>query len=136
MKLASKRIAILVVVVAIIAVGAYALVSSPYFQGEKVPQLKPNKEFKIDIRIYESGSFSLKEIKVNKGDVVALHLTAVDVTHGFKIEGYDVDAGVLVPGKTKTVVFVADKPGHFTFFCTIVCSAQHDLQKGALVVEG
>lgn len=126
-----KTIAIAAIVLAA-AGGAYLLLSSPFQAGS---ELKPTREFTIEVRIYESGSFNPKEIKVKRGEIVALHLRAIDVPHGFKIEGYDLDPGLLKPGSTKTVIFKADKPGHFDFFCTVVCSAQHDLQRGALIVE-
>ena len=39
------------------------------------------------------------------------------------------------PGETKTIEFVASKPGVFPFYCTNFCSALHQEMQGYLLVK-
>jgi nitrous-oxide reductase len=77
-------------------------------------------------------------IQVKQGDKVVIHLTNIDldedITHGFGINNYDINMEVQ-PGETKTVTFIADKPGTFPFYCTNFCSALHQEMSGYLLVE-
>lgn len=122
----------LYIILAAVVVAAGALLYQSMSPGQ-IPRVGA-REFTVEIRIFEDGSFSLKRITVNKGETVVLHLKAIDAVHGFRVEGYTEDSGPIAPGKTKTMTFVADRPGTFTFICTVVCSPLHPEQKGQLVV--
>jgi nitrous-oxide reductase len=82
--------------------------------------------------------FNPEHIAVNEGDEVILHITNVerarDATHGFAIEGYNVNLS-LEPGESNTVKFTADEPGVFPFYCSEFCSALHLEMMGYLLVE-
>jgi len=82
--------------------------------------------------------FNPEHIAVNEGDEVVLHITNVerarDATHGFAIEGYNVNLS-LEPGESNTVKFTADEPGVFPFYCSEFCSALHLEMMGYLLVE-
>lgn len=78
--------------------------------------------------------FTPSTITVNKGDTVQLNLSSEDVPHGFALSAFNVSE-TLTPGKTKTVEFVADQAGTFTFSCNIVCGAGHSGMSGQLIVE-
>ncbi len=82
--------------------------------------------------------FNPEHITVNEGDEVILHITNVerarDATHGFAIEGYNVNLS-LEPGEASTVKFTADEPGVFPFYCSEFCSALHLEMMGYLLVE-
>lgn len=82
--------------------------------------------------------FTPDVIEVNEGDHVTIHVTNIDqepdITHGLGISLYDIAIGV-DPGQTKTVSFVADKPGVYTFYCTDFCSALHQEMSGFLLVK-
>jgi len=43
---------------------------------------------------------------------------------------------VIDPGETKTIKFVADKPGVFPYYCANFCSALHQEMQGYLLVKG
>lgn len=48
----------------------------------------------------------------------------------------DYDINIVVdPGETKTVEFVADKPGVYAYYCTNFCSALHQEMQGYLLVK-
>ena len=72
---------------------------------------------KVTVKITsQAPAFSLREFKVKKGDEVTLILTNLDkiedLTHGFAIPNYNVNF-IVNPLETKSVTFIADKPGVF-----------------------
>lgn len=111
--------------------------------GEK-PQ---DRTFIIKARQY---SFDPEVIKVNKGDKVTIKLVSEDVTHGFYLEGYDLDAKVRPenpffwvrnPSKSKEyreaneIKIVADKTGKFRYRCSITCGSMHPFMQGEMIVR-
>jgi nitrous-oxide reductase len=82
--------------------------------------------------------FTPEIIEVEQGDQVVVHLTnlerAQDQTHGFTVSKYNVH-GSFEPGETSSIVFVADQPGVFPYYCTEFCSALHLEMEGYLLVR-
>ncbi len=89
-------------------------------------------------------------IRVNKGDRIALRLKAKDVTHGFFLEGYDLDAKarpempsfwVRRPSTgedyrtVNEIRFVANREGKFRYRCSVTCGTMHPFMQGELIVE-
>ena len=74
-------------------------------------------------------------IRAKAGQPVRLRLTSKDVTHGFLLPDFGIDAGPVSPGEFVTVEFVPDKSGTFKFYCNILCSPRHGSMTGRLVVE-
>lgn len=83
-------------------------------------------------------NFEPNRIEVNQGDHVTVHLTNIEQTtdelHGWGLVDYDINI-VVDPGETKTVEFVADKPGVYAYYCTNFCSALHQEMQGYLLVK-
>ncbi len=77
-------------------------------------------------------------IEVDQGDIVVINLFTDDVSHGIYIEGYDVKADLILgegmPSNV-TVKFKADRPGVFTFRCTVTCGPFHPFMTGKLIVR-
>ncbi|SOY44016.1 Nitrous-oxide reductase [Cupriavidus taiwanensis] len=82
--------------------------------------------------------FSLREIKLKRGDEVTLILTNLDkiedLTHGFAIPKYNINF-IVNPQETASVTFVADKPGVFWCYCTHFCHALHLEMRSRVIVE-
>lgn len=96
-----------------------------------VPTATPQERtFRIDARQY---AYSPSELKVNPGDTVTIQLVSADVVHGLYVDGYDV-AIEADPGQTKTLTFIADKPGSFRFRCNVTCGAMHPFMIGKFTV--
>lgn len=78
------------------------------------------------------------KIEVNQGDKVTIHLTNIEQTtdelHGFGLLEYNINV-VVDPGETKTVEFIASKPGVYAYYCTNFCSALHQEMQGYLIVN-
>lgn len=78
------------------------------------------------------------KIEVNQGDRVVIHMTNIEQTtdelHGFGLLEYNINV-VVDPGETKTVEFVANKPGVYAYYCTNFCSALHQEMQGYLIVK-
>ncbi|MBI2437528.1 MAG: cupredoxin domain-containing protein [Lentisphaerae bacterium] len=79
-------------------------------------------------------SYTPSIIKVNKGDNVRIRLLSEDVHHGLYLDGYDIQTSAL-PGREGQLKFVADKPGRFSFRCSVTCGALHPYMIGYLYVE-
>jgi nitrous-oxide reductase len=77
-------------------------------------------------------------VRVKQGDKVHLHITnleqARDATHGFGISSYGISVS-LEPGEHDDVIFDANVPGVFPFYCLEFCSALHLEMAGYLIVE-
>jgi nitrous-oxide reductase len=71
---------------------------------------------------------------VQVGDSVYFHVTNLeqdwDVPHGFAITGLNNSELLVMPGETRTIVWVPSKVGVFPFYCTDFCSALHQEMQG------
>ncbi|HDP98196.1 MAG TPA: hypothetical protein ENN22_03315, partial [bacterium] len=92
------------------------------FTEEKFIEIKA-KKFDYDPNI----------INVQKGDTVRVRLISLDVTHGFYLDGYDINTSAF-PGSDGSLTFVANKTGRFTFRCSTPCGEHHPYMVGYLEV--
>ncbi len=76
---------------------------------------------------------------VQIGDSVYFHLTNLeqdwDVPHGFAITGQRDAELLIMPGATRTSLWVPDRVGVFPFYCTDFCSALHQEMQGYIRVS-
>ncbi len=76
---------------------------------------------------------------IQVGDEVHFHVTNLeqdwDVPHGFAITGANTSELLVMPGDTRTIVWKADRPGVYPFYCTDFCSALHQEMQGYLRVS-
>ena len=105
---------------------------------EEIPEEIPEetiteniKEFNITAKKFE---FIPDTITVSKGDTVKLHVTSIDVTHGFNLLAFKINENIL-PGKTVDIEFIADRTGSFEILCSVFCGYGHDNMKGKFIVE-
>jgi nitrous-oxide reductase len=72
--------------------------------------------------------FTPDHVEVDQGDTVYFHVTNLeqdeDITHGFGILWSSLDMQI-EPGETKTIRYVANRPGIVPFYCSNFCSALH-----------
>ena len=79
----------------------------------------PVKEFVITSFYDDTGIwFSLKEISVNKGDIVRIKITNIKGTHDFTLDEYGIKK--MTPLNEEVVIeFTADKVGEFIYYCSV-----------------
>lgn len=88
---------------------------------ETVTEEAPVKEFTMTSFVEmvdgkPKPQYSIKEITVNKGDLVRLKITVTGGRHDFKLDEFGVFADT--PLNQETVVeFTADKAGEFIYYC-------------------
>ncbi len=127
-----RRLEILgiIIILAIILGTPAAVFGYESFLRSQVPN-----EFTVISRVPERGNWSLVTIRVKQGQRVRLRLTSDDVMHGLIIPEYNIHVDDIYPGRFQVVEFVADRPGTFPFFCSVLCSPQHGVMQGELIVE-
>jgi heme/copper-type cytochrome/quinol oxidase subunit 2 len=89
-------------------------------------------------------------LRVNRGDRIHVRLAAKDNTHGFYLEGYDVEAKMRPENDTfwarqpsqggdykevEEISFVASRTGKFRYRCSITCGYMHPFMQGELIVR-
>ncbi len=89
-------------------------------------------------------------LRVNRGDHVRIKLVAADVTHGFYLEGYNLDAKARPENPTfwirrpseggdyeevEEMDFIANRAGKFHYRCSITCGYMHPFMQGELIVS-
>lgn len=97
------------------------------------PSVEPAGHREVDMTVAQF-RFAPHVLTVRRGDEVVIRLTTEDVTHGFYLDGYGINAHVEA-GETKEIRFVADRVGKFRFRCSVTCGSLHPFLIGELVVE-
>lgn len=77
------------------------------------------KEFTMTSFYDDTGIwFSLKEISVNKGEIVRIKVTNIKGTHDFTLDEYGIKK--MTPLNEEVVIeFTADKAGEFIYYCSV-----------------
>jgi cytochrome c oxidase subunit II len=91
----------------------------------------PVTEIQMTAKKYE---FDPSTVRVHVGDHVKLVITALDHTHGIKIEALHISKK-LEKGDPVAVEFTAMQPGTYPFECSHFCGLGHGKMKGEVIVE-
>jgi nitrous-oxide reductase len=96
---------------------------------------------RVDIRMAAIRShFSPDNIEgVQIGDSVYFHITNIeqdwDVPHGFAMIGMQNAEALVMPGATRTLLWIPQRVGVYPFYCTDFCSALHQEMQGYVRVS-
>lgn len=82
----------------------------------------------------ENWKFSPNVITVKKGDKVRIRITSIDISHGFALSDFGINAK-LEPNTPQTIEFTATKIGSFLFRCSVPCGSGHRDMTGTLIVK-
>jgi len=131
------------------AAGALIIVGAGAAAGALLPSASPSRERRIQMTARQY-AYDPPVVRVNLGDTVRLRIRSLDVTHGFFLEAFDINASIIPDSpyleishpsrkgeraeKVEELVFVADKTGKFRFRCSRVCGNMHPFMQGELIV--
>lgn len=109
-------------------------------KGEKEARVERNGN---EVHIYLSTTRShfkpdnIEGVKV--GDKVYWHVTNLeqdwDIPHGFTVKGLNSSELLVMPGQTKSILWIPTKAGIYPFYCTDFCSALHQEMQGYIRVS-
>lgn len=99
--------------------------------GESSPAAAATKTFTV-----EGGNFtfSVKEMKVKKGDNVQVVFQNKEGFHDWILDEFNAKTKQIKAGETETIEFVADKIGTFEYYCSVGKHRQMGMV-GKLIVE-
>jgi len=136
------RIALLLLLSGVTAAAGFA---------EKLHTLQADQDIQVIEMSAKKYEFRPSPVRVKLGAKVQLRITALDRTHGFKINlnpdgsdhkgnpglifGSNEDCYKLEKGIPTVVQFVARTPGTYSFHCCNRCGLGHGGMKGQLIVE-
>lgn len=139
----SKSVAVVAVVIIIIAGVMYlsrkSSVPSQPIAGEtelstSIPSTPSGSEVKIFNLSAKPFEFSVKEIRVKKGDRVRINLAIEQGMHDWVLDEFGARTPQLKTGESGTVEFIADKAGTFEYYCSVPTHRQRGMV-GKLIVE-
>jgi nitrite reductase (NO-forming) len=133
----NTKIIAIIVAAAILVAGALYFTKKPSQSNSQTqsPSAVSNepvdKTFDISSKPYE---FSIKEIRVKKGEKVRINLTNELGLHDWVIDEFAARTKQIQAGQTDSVVFTADKIGTFEYYCSVGTHRQMGMV-GKLIVE-
>lgn len=128
----------LVVVLVLVLGGGYYLMNSsstPSTEMEPTPgtmmEAGAVKEFTVEGTPF---AFSVKEMRVKKGDTVTVTFVNKEGFHDWVLDEFNAKTNQIKAGESETITFVADQAGTFEYYCSV---GQHRAQGmvGNLIVE-
>jgi heme/copper-type cytochrome/quinol oxidase subunit 2 len=124
------KIAGVIIIIIVVAVGFILVRSGKEAASEKMAATTgkptastptpagPVKEFSTTAYFDETGVwYSLKEMRVKKGDVVRVKATNTKGMHDFTLDEFGVKKELPL-NEEVTIEFVADKTGEFVYYCS------------------
>ncbi|MBI2430588.1 MAG: cupredoxin domain-containing protein [Candidatus Levybacteria bacterium] len=100
-------------------------------QGATESAMKEVKTFAVEGSPF---AFSVKEIRVKKGDTVKIVFTNKTGFHDWTVDEFNAKTKQIQAGETDEVTFVADKAGSFEYYCSVGTHRQQGMV-GKLIVE-
>ena len=121
----NKKFVLGILILAVLVIAGFAVVrtlNSSSATGNAIKEDTSNapvKEFSMTSFYDNTGIwFSLKEISVNKGDIVRIKVTNIKGTHDFTLDEYGIKK--MTPLNEEVVIeFTADKVGEFIYYCSV-----------------
>lgn len=97
--------------------------SETQLQDETQVQTPEEDDEEDNVRVFEiegfNYDFSIKEIKVNKGDKVKIVFTSTEGFHNWVVDEFSATTKDLSAGESDTIEFLADETGTFEYYCSI-----------------
>lgn len=105
-------------------------ITSPSSETGAMPA-EAAKEFTVEGSKF---SFSVKEIKVKKGDKVRVTFTNKDGVHDWRLDEFSAATKQIEAGQSEIVEFTANQAGTFEYYCSVGQHRKNGMA-GKLIVE-
>ena len=129
-----------------VLIGAAIVLVTGWARAQRAETVGGERHITVEARKY---AFDPPTIRVNRGEEVVLNLITKDVTHGFYLEGHDLDVKIKPAGtlwlkhpsegpeffQVNEVRFKADRAGKCRYRCSTTGGYLHPFMLGELVVE-
>lgn len=133
-----KSLIFIIAILIILAGVGYAIWSNKTKQAAPVETTPLTSEvnsnaivFNITGKMFE---YSIKEIRVKKGDLVTINFESTDGLHDIVNDEIGFRTEAVNPGKKTSLTFLADKTGTFEYYCSIGQHRQNGMV-GKLIIE-
>lgn len=67
----------------------------------------------------EGLSYTVKEMRVKKGDTVRVTFKVIQGSHDWRLDEFGATTQIMTAGDEETIEFVADKVGEFEYYCSV-----------------
>ncbi|EYB69404.1 cytochrome c oxidase subunit II [Deinococcus phoenicis] len=99
------------------------------------PGLRENADGTLEAFVVAKAfAFDPPVLRVPAGRPVTIHVTSLDVMHGYEVEGTNINASV-IPGQVASFTTTFGRPGSHGTICNEYCGTGHHNMLGRVVVE-
>jgi cytochrome c oxidase subunit 2 len=103
------------------------------FDNPGLRELSPGKYEAYVLAQASPWKFYPSEIQVPVGATVTFYVTSVDVQHGFKVDGTNINMQIL-PGQVSKLTTTFNQAGEFPYVCAEYCGVGHQNMFGKIIV--
>ena len=123
----------------LIIMGIVVVMPISFYIYEDVLRVNRAAAQPLEVHIFawasENGGWQPNEIHLKLNVKTKFIILAMDTAHSLIIEELGIDTGPIPPGYRKEIEFIPSKEGVFTFYCGVLCSADHHFMTGKIIVE-
>lgn len=105
-----------------------ALFLAALFLAWSIPAGRAESPRRIEI-VAKRFTYDPDTITLKKGEPVVLVLHSIDVTHGLKVDGLNIQSGDIKKDKETELPFTPGEVGHYVGHCAHFCGAGHGSMK-------
>lgn len=102
--------------------------------SESTPSPNVSTNTKAVTMAAQNFAFSVKEIRVKKGDTVSVTLKVDQGNHNWIVDEFNAKTKTISSGQQDTATFIVDKAGTFEYYCGVGSHRQMGMV-GKLIVE-
>lgn len=131
------RLAVTAIIIVVLVIGGvyfYQKGKSAPTTGSTSTSVSKNRSAKIFDISAKPFEFSVKEIRVKKGDLVRINFAVTEGLHDWVVDEFGARTNQLKTGESGIVEFMADKTGTFEYYCSVGTHRQMGMV-GKLIVE-
>ncbi len=113
-------------------VNPQTLQDAPPWSEPGVREIVAGEEYSVYI-VAKRFFYEPAKVEVPVGAEVTFYVSSIDVQHGFKIQGTNVNF-MVIPGEVSKLTTTFDKAGTYDYICTEYCGLGHAVMFGSVTV--